>query len=69
MFLILQNGVVEFSSGPRRSTDETFSICHWNLNSLLADNHNKLFLLRAGHTLQFINLMYSVDLRFQCNLM
>ena len=31
----------------RRNADETFSICHWNLNSLLPYNYNKLFLLRA----------------------
>ena len=29
------------------STDETFSICQWNLNNLLAYNYNKLFLQRA----------------------
>ena len=32
---------------PRRNTDETFSICHWKLNSLLTYNYNKLFFLRA----------------------
>ena len=38
---------VEINPGRRRNTDETFSVCHWNLNSLLAYNYNKLFLLRA----------------------
>ena len=47
IFLILLSGDVEINPGPRRNTDETFSICHWNLNSLLAYNYNKLFLLRA----------------------
>ena len=47
IFLILLNGDVEINPRPRRNTDETFSICHWNLNSLLAYNCNKLFLLRA----------------------
>ena len=46
IFLILLSGDVEINPGPRRNTDETFSICHWNLNSLLACNYNK-FLLRA----------------------
>ena len=45
--MILVSGDVEFNPGPRRSTDETFSICHWKLNSLSAYNYNKLFLLRA----------------------
>ena len=47
VFLISQSGDVEINTEPRRNTDETFSICHWNLNSLLAFNYNKLFLLRA----------------------
>ena len=47
IFLVLLSGNVEINPGPRRSTDETFSICHWNLNSLPAYDYNKLFLLRA----------------------
>ena len=47
ILLIFLSGDVEINPGPRRSTDETFSICHWNLNSVLAYNCNKLFLLRA----------------------
>ena len=47
IFLILLSGHVEINPGPRRNTHETFSICHWNLNSVLAYNYNKLFLLRA----------------------
>ena len=47
IFLILLSGDVEINPRQRRNTDETFSICHWNLNSLLAHNYNKLFLLRA----------------------
>ena len=41
------SGDVKINPGPRHNTDETFSICHWNLNSILAYNYNKLFLLRA----------------------
>ena len=47
VFLISQSGDVEINTEPRRNTDETFSICHWNLNSLLAFSYNKLLLLRA----------------------
>ena len=36
VFLTLLSGDVEINPGPRRNTHETFSICHWNLNSLLA---------------------------------
>ena len=45
--MIILSGDVEINPGPRRSTDKIFSVCHWNLNSLLAYNYNKLFLLRA----------------------
>ena len=45
--MILLSGDVEINLGPRHRTDETFSICHWNLNSLLAYNYNKFFLLRV----------------------
>ena len=45
--MILLGGDVEINLGPGRNTNETFSVCHWNLNSLLAYNYNKLFLLKA----------------------
>ena len=45
--MILLIGDVEINPGPRQNTDKAFSICHWDLNSLLAYNYNKLFLLRA----------------------
>ena len=47
IFLVLLSGDVEINLGPIRNTNETFSVCHWNLNSLLVYNYNKLFLLRA----------------------
>ena len=50
IFLILLSGDVEINPGSRCNTDETFSICHWTLSSLLAYNYNKLFLLRAYST-------------------
>ena len=43
IFFILLSGDAEINPGPRRNTDETFSVFHWNLNSLLAYNYNKLF--------------------------
>lgn len=46
-FLILISGDVEINPGPRRSTDETFSIWHWNLNGLSAYNCNKLLFPKA----------------------
>ena len=57
IFLILLSGDVEINPEPRRSTDETFSICHWNQNSLLAYNYNKLFLLRACIAVHKFNVL------------
>ena len=47
IFSLLLSGDVELNPGPKPNTDETFSICHWNLKSLLTYNYNKLFLLGA----------------------
>ena len=41
-FLILLNGDVEINPGPRHNSGESFSICHWNLNSVSAYNYTKL---------------------------
>ena len=62
MFLILLSGDVEFNPGPRRSTSETFSICHWSLNSLPACNYNKLFLLRAYIEVHKFNVICLSDI-------
>ena len=51
--------MLEINPEPRRNTDETFSISHWKLNSLLTYNYNKLFFLRAYiavHKFDFICL-------------
>ena len=45
--LILLSGDVEINPGPRHNSGEFFSICHWNLNSVLAYNYIKLSSLKA----------------------
>ena len=40
-------GDVEENLGPKPSSNQIFSICHWNLNSISAHNYIKLSLLRA----------------------
>ena len=49
LYLIISNrsGDIEKNSGPKPNCCESFSICHWNLNSILAQNFLKLSLLRA----------------------
>ena len=40
-------GDVEENPGPKPSSNQIFSICHWNLNSISAHKYIKLSLLRA----------------------
>ena len=41
------SGDVEENAGPKPSSSQSFSICHWNLNSISAHNYIKLSPLRA----------------------
>ena len=40
-------GDTEENPGPKPSSKQSFSICHWNLNSISAHNYIKVSLLRA----------------------
>ena len=46
-FLILLSGDLKINPGPRENSGESFSICHWKLNSLSSYNYTKLFSLKA----------------------
>ena len=41
------SGDIEENPGPKPSPNQSFSICHWNLNSISAHNYIKVSLLRA----------------------
>ena len=45
--LICQSGDVEMNPRPKPNPCHSFSICHWNLNSLAAHNYLKVSLLRV----------------------
>ena len=45
--LIKLSGDVEENPGPKRKPCQSFSICHWNVNSVSAYNFSKVSLLRA----------------------
>ena len=49
LYLITSNGSedIEKNPGPKPNSCQNFSICHWNLNSISAQNFLKLSLLRA----------------------
>ena len=38
---LLCHGDIELNSGPRKLKENTFSICHWNLNSITAHNFSQ----------------------------
>ena len=41
------SGDIEKNPGPRPSSSQNFSICHWNLNSITAHSYVKISLLKA----------------------
>ena len=45
--LLRCHGDIELNPGPRKSKENTLSVCHWNLNSISAHNFSKLTQLRA----------------------
>ena len=45
--LLELNGDIEFNQGPKPDSSQSFSICHWNLNSISAHNYSKISLLTA----------------------
>ena len=52
MFIFLQcHGDIEPNPGPRKQKPNYFSVCHWNLNSLIAHNFSKLIQLQAYNSI------------------
>ena len=50
---------IETNPGPKSNPCNSFSICHWNLNSLTAHNYLKVSLLRvyvATNEIDFVHL-------------
>ena len=40
-------GDIESNPGPMPNSGQSFSICHWNLNSIAVHNFSKISLLKA----------------------
>ena len=55
--LIRQSGDIETNPGPKPNPCHSFSICHWNLNSLTAHNYLKVSLLRAYVAIKKFNVV------------
>ena len=48
IFALLQcHGDIELNPGPKKLRNKSISVCHWNLNSLMAHNYSKLTQLKA----------------------
>ena len=45
--IIRRSGDNEENPCPKCNSNQSFSICHWNLNSITAHNYFKISLLRA----------------------
>ena len=39
--------LTQFNQGPKIISQQGFSVCHWNLNSIFVHNFAKIFLLKA----------------------
>ena len=49
--LLLQHGDIESNPGPRNNQIKNLSCCHWNVNSLLAQNFSKVSQIEAYNSL------------------
>ena len=51
------SGKVQLNPRPKDKSSSTFSICHWNLNSIAAHNHVKVSLLEAYIAVQKFDIV------------
>ena len=52
-----RSGDIKENLGPKASSTQSFSICHWNLNIISAYNYIKLSLLRAYVSIHKFNVI------------
>ena len=50
-------GDIELNPGPRPNSSQSFSICHWNLNSIAAHNFSKFSLLKAYNAIHNYDML------------
>ena len=53
-----RSGNIEKNPGPKPNSYQSFSICHWNLNSISAHKFLKLSLLRVYITVHKFDVIY-----------
>ena len=57
--LLMLCGDIESNPGPRPISGQSYSICHWNLNSIAAHNFSKTSLLRAYNAIHNYDICLS----------
>ena len=50
-------GDIESNPGPRSNSGQSFSICHWNLNSIVVHNFSKMSLLKAYNAIHTYDII------------
>ena len=55
--IIRLSGDIEENPRPRFNANQSFSVCHWNLNSITAHNYLKISLLRGFISLHNFDLV------------
>ena len=55
--LLLLSGDVELNPGQKHNSNNAFSICHWNLNSISAHNYANVFLLKAYNAIHKFDII------------
>ena len=55
--LLMLRGDIESNPGPRPNSGQSFSICHWNLNSTAAYNFSKIYLLKAYNAIHTYDII------------
>ena len=49
---------IESNPGPRPNSDQSFSICHWNLNSTAAHSFSKISLLKVYNAIHTYDIIF-----------
>ena len=56
--LIMLCGDAEINPGPKTISQQGFSVCHWNLNSIFLHNFAKICLLKAYVAIHKFDIIY-----------
>ena len=56
-FLLRLSGYIELNRGPKPNSCKSFSICHWNLNSITSHNFIKVLLLTAYNSIHKFDII------------